>query len=165
MPALTDKTDNTASDNPGVIARPPLLYFGALVALIVLRSVQPMPILASASVALYAGIVLGTAAICLGLWAVMTMRSAGTNVDPHRESTTVVTAGPFRYTRNPIYVGFDLLFVGCMLALNDWWGAVLLVPLAVVMHVGVIRREERYLEQKFGGDYLRYKNDVARYVG
>ena len=161
MPASTAG----AGDNPGVIVPPPILYLGALIALVVLRWAWPAPILASASLALNAGIVLGVLALALGLWAVLTMRSAGTNVDPRRVSTTVVTAGPFRYTRNPIYVGFDLLFVGFTLALNDWWGAVLLVPLIVVMHVGVIRREERYLEQKFGGDYLRYKNDVARYVG
>jgi protein-S-isoprenylcysteine O-methyltransferase Ste14 len=154
-----------ASDNPGVVIRPPLLYLGGLIALVVLRWVRPTPILANASLALDAGIALGIVALALGLWAVVTMRSAGTNVDPTRESTTIVMAGPFRYTRNPIYVGFDLLFVGVTLALNDWWGLVVLVPLLVVMHVGVIRREERYLERKFGGDYLRYKYDVARYVG
>lgn len=154
-----------ASDNPGVVIRPPLLYLGGLIALVVLRWVWPTPILANASLALDAGIALGVVALALGLWAVVTMRSAGTNVDPTRESTTIVMAGPFRYTRNPIYVGFDLLFVGVTLALNDWWGLVVLVPLLVVMHVGVIRREERYLERKFGGDYLRYKYDVARYVG
>jgi protein-S-isoprenylcysteine O-methyltransferase Ste14 len=161
MPASTA----SAGDNPGVIVRPPILYLGALIALVVLRWVWPAPILASASLALNAGIALGVVALALGLWAVVTMRSAGTNVDPNKESTAIVTAGPFRYTRNPIYVGFDLLFIGFTLALNSWWGAVLLVPLLVVMHVGVIRREERYLEQKFGGDYLRYKYDVARYVG
>jgi protein-S-isoprenylcysteine O-methyltransferase Ste14 len=163
MPASTVPAG--AGDNPGVVIRPPILYLGALIGLVVLRWVWPAPILASAGVALNLGIVLGGVALALGLWAVLTMRSAGTNVDPGRESTTIVSAGPFRYTRNPIYVGFFLLFVGLTLALNDWWGAVLLLPLAVVMHVGVIRREERYLEQKFGGDYLRYKNDVARYVG
>lgn len=154
-----------ASDSPGVVVRPPLLYLGALLVLVALRWAWPVPILASASLALGVGAALGVAALALGFWAVLTMRSAGTNVDPHRESTTIVTAGPFRYTRNPIYVGFDLLFVGITLALNDGWGLVLLAPLLVVMHVGVIRREERYLERKFGGDYLRYKNDVARYVG
>lgn len=161
MPELAAST----GDNPGVVVRPPILYLGALVTLVVLRWIWPTPILADASLALDAGVALGVVALALGLWAVVTMRSAGTNVDPTRESTTIVTAGPFRYTRNPIYVGLDLLFVGVTLALNDWWGLVVLVPLVVVMHVGVIRREERYLEQKFGGDYLRYKYDVARYVG
>ncbi len=161
MPASTA----SAGDNPGVIVRPPILYLGALIFLIALRWFWPAPILANASLALDAGIALGIVALALGLWAVVTMRSAGTNIDPGKESTTIVTAGPFRYTRNPIYVGFDLLFIGFTLALNDWWGLIVLLPLLVVMHVGVIRREERYLEQKFGGDYLRYKSDVARYVG
>lgn len=152
-------------DNPDVIVRPPILYLGALIALVALQWVWPAPILGNTSLALDAGIALGVVALALGLWAVVTMRSAGTNIDPTQESTTIVTAGPFRYTRNPIYVGLDLLFIGFTLALNDWWGLVVLVPLLVVMHVGVIRREERYLERKFGGDYLRYKYSVARYVG
>lgn len=153
------------ADNPGVVAHPPVLYLGALVALIVLRGIWPAPILANPSLVLYAGIALGVMGLALDLWAVATMHAAGTNIDPGRESTTVVTAGPFGYSRNPIYVGLTLLFIGFTLALNSWWGVVVLVPLLVVMHVGVIRREERYLEQKFGGDYLRYKYDVARYVG
>ena len=161
MPAATAGRD----DNPGVIVRPPILYFGALIALVALRWIWPAPILGNASLALDAGIALGVMGLALGLWAVATMRSAGTNIDPAKESTTIVTAGPFRYTRNPIYVGLGLLFVGVTLALNDEWGLVALVPLLVVMHLGVIRREERYLELKFGGDYLRYKTDVARYVG
>jgi protein-S-isoprenylcysteine O-methyltransferase Ste14 len=161
---MTASTD-IRSDNPGVVVHPPALYLGGLVVLIVLRGSWPAPILANPSLALYAGLALGVLAIALGLWAVATMHAAGTNVDPGKEATTVVTAGPFGYSRNPIYVGFSLLFVGFTLALNDWWGVALLVPLLVVMHVGVIRREERYLEQKFGGDYLRYKYDVARYIG
>jgi protein-S-isoprenylcysteine O-methyltransferase Ste14 len=148
-----------------VIARPPILYLGALIVLIVLRWFWPAPILASANLALYLGLALGVLALALGLWAVVTMRVAGTNIDPEKEVTAIVTAGPFRYTRNPIYVGFAFLFLGFTVGLNSWWGLAVLVPLLAVMHVGVILREERYLAGKFGAQYLQYKSHVARYIG
>ena len=155
----------SSQDNAGVILPPPLLYLAAVIALVALRWFWPAPIFAASTFAFYAGAVLSIAALALGFWAVLTLRLAGTNVDPRKSSTAMVTAGPFGFTRNPIYVGFALLYLGITLALNCWWGLALLVPTLVVMHVGVIRREENYLEKKFAADYLRYKNDVARYVG
>ena len=155
----------TSKDNAGVIIPPPVLYLGALVALVALRWLKPLPIFAASTFTLYAGAALIGLALGLGVWAVATLRMAGTNVDPRKASTAIVTAGPFGYTRNPIYVGFAVLYLGVTVALNCWWGVALLVPTLVVMHLGVIRREEHYLERKFGGDYLRYKYNVARYVG
>jgi len=76
-----------------------------------------------------------------------------------------VTAGAFGYTRNPIYVGLVVLFLGFTIGLNSWWDLAVLVPLLAVMHVGVILREERYLERKFGDQYRQYRSRVARYVG
>lgn len=90
------------------------------------------------------------------------MLAAGTHVDPMRPTTAIVASGPFRFTRNPL--GFALLFLGLTLALDTWWGVVALVPLFLVMHFGVVLREERYLEGKFGDDYRRYRARVARYV-
>lgn len=161
---MTTSADN-AADNANVIVPPPLLYLAALIALVVVRRLWPAPIFAASTFALYAGVALIVAALGLGVWAVITLRRAGTNVDPRKSSTAMVSDGPFGFTRNPIYVGFTLLYLGITLALNSWWGLALLVPTLVVMHVGVIRREEHYLEKKFAGDYLRYKNNVARYVG
>lgn len=152
-------------DFADVILPPPVLYLGAVVALVILRWIKQWPIFAESTFTLYAGAALAVLAVGLGVWAVATLRRAGTNVDPRKSSTTVVTEGPFHYTRNPIYVGFAVLFLGITLALNSWWGVALLLPILVVMHRGVIRREEYYLEKKFGGDYLRYKYSVSRYVG
>ena len=156
---------STSQDNAGVILPPPVLYLGALVALVALRWVKPWPIFAESTFVHYAGAALSVLALGLGVWAVATLRRAGTDVDPGKSSTAIVTAGPFGYTRNPISVGFAVLFFGITLALNCWWGVALLLPTLVVMHLGVIRREEYYLERKFGGDYLRYKYSVSRYLG
>jgi len=122
-----------------------------------------MPIAAGAGT-LWAGLALAVLSLALGLWGGATMLAAGTNVDPMRPTTAIVASGPFRFTRNPLYVGFALLFLGLTLALDTWWGVAALVPLLFVMHFGVVLREERYLEGKFGNEYRRYKARVARYV-
>jgi protein-S-isoprenylcysteine O-methyltransferase Ste14 len=75
-----------------------------------------------------------------------------------------VTDGPFRYTRNPIYVALTLFYLGIGVVLNALWVLLLIVPLIVVMQLGVITREERYLERKFGDEYLRYKARVRRWL-
>ena len=151
------------ADNPGVIARPPLLYAGALVLVLVLRWFWPMPIFAD-GVALWPGIALGVLGVGIAVWGRARMRRAGTNVDPTRPATAIVTTGPFRFTRNPLYLGITGLYLGLTLALNSWWGIAVLVPLLALMHFGVVLREERYLERKFGDDYRQYKSRVARYL-
>ena len=92
------------------------------------------------------------------------MHAAGTNVNPGRPTTAIVTSGPFRFSRNPLYLSLTLLYFGLILAFNTWRGIILLVPLLIIMHFGVVLREERYLEQKFGDEYRDYKARVARYV-
>ena len=92
------------------------------------------------------------------------MHGAGTNINPLMPTTSIVTSGPFRFTRNPLYVSLTLLYLGLTLAFNTWWGIVGLIPLLVVMHYGVVLREERYLEQKFGEMYRQYRSKVRRYL-
>ncbi|NQV80212.1 MAG: isoprenylcysteine carboxylmethyltransferase family protein, partial [Alphaproteobacteria bacterium] len=91
-------------------------------------------------------------------------RRAGTAVQPYKPSTTVVTDGVYRFSRNPIYLGLTAFYLGLAFAVNSGW-AILLLPLVlVVMHYGVIAREERYLEGKFGAAYRDYKNRVRRWL-
>ena len=154
----------TASqDHPAVIARPPLLYGGALVLVLALRRLWPAP-LHGDGILLWIGIAVCIVAIAFGMWGCSAMLAADTNIDPKRPSTAIVRSGPFRLTRNPLYVALTILFVGLTLALDTWWGFVIVVPLLIVMHRGVVLREERYLEQKFGDDYRQYKAGVARYL-
>jgi protein-S-isoprenylcysteine O-methyltransferase Ste14 len=153
------------TDHAGVIAPPPVLYAGALIASFVLRRFWPAPISGGATWVVLAGVALGLLGVGLVVWGLVTMRSAGTNVDPRKETTAIVADGPFRVTRNPLYVGLTLIYLGLTLGFDVWWGLVLLVPLLIVMHFGVVCREERYLERKFGDDYRQYKRRVARYIG
>ena len=152
-----------SADRPGIVAPPPLLYLGALAAAFLLRWFWPLPFWGR-EVAVWVGIALVLVGLAIGVWGRQTMVRAGTNVDPRRPATAVVTSGPFRFSRNPLYVGLTLIYLGITTALDTAWGLVLVVPLLVVMHQGVVRREERYLERKFGDGYRQYRAAVRRYL-
>ena len=153
----------TSADNPGVVVRPPLLYGAAFVVVLVLRWFWPMPIFGHA-VALWPGLALGVLGVGIAIWGRRMMQVAGTNINPALPTTAIVTSGPFRFSRNPLYLAATLLYLGLTLAFNTWWGIVVLVPFLIIMHRGVVLREERYLERKFGDSYRRYRSKVSRYL-
>ncbi len=92
------------------------------------------------------------------------MVAHGTNVNPTLPTTSIVTTGPYRFTRNPLYLGLTMIYLGLTLAINTWWSLLLLVPVLFVMHFDVVLREERYLERKFGDTYRQYRAHVRRYL-
>ena len=150
-------TDST-QDHPGVVAPPPLIYAGTLAIGLVVHRFFP-----------------GTAARLLGrlcislsgmlaLSAFLEMRRAGTHVDTRQPATALVTQGPFRVTRNPLYLSLTLLYAGIALMVNSLWAIILLPGALIVIRYGVINREERYLERKFGEQYLSYKAKVRRWI-
>ena len=152
----------TGADNAGVIVRPPLLYAVALAAMLALRWLWPLPIFSGA--AFWPGLALVALAVGLLIWGRQTLVTGGTNVDPSLPSTAVVTSGPYRFSRNPLYMGLTVVYLGLTLALDTWWGIILLALVLIVMHRGVIQREERYLDRKFGDGYRQYRAAVRRYL-
>jgi protein-S-isoprenylcysteine O-methyltransferase Ste14 len=92
------------------------------------------------------------------------MKRAGTNIRPDQPTLAVVSDGPFRFTRNPLYLALTGLYVGITLLADALWPLLLLVPVLVVLQWGVVAREERYLEAKFGEPYRAYKARVRRWV-
>src|SRR6266699_6135073 len=109
---------------------------------------------------------IGTAIAMTDCVAVMARRSfvqAGTNVQPWKPSLTLVTGGVFAWMRNPMYLGLGLLTAGIAIMLASGWTLALMVPAALVLHHGVVLREERYLEAKFSDEYRRYRESVPRY--
>ena len=152
----------TGADNAGVIVRPPLLYAVALAAMLALRWLWPLPIFSGA--AFWPGLALVALAVGLLIWGRQTLVTGGTNVDPSLPSRAVVTSGPYRFSRNPLYMGLAVVYLGLTLALDTWWGIVLLALVLIVMHQGVIQREERYLDRKFGDGYRQYRAAVRRYL-
>ena len=158
--------ENESRDNPGVIAPPPMIYAGTLIVGLVLHALFPVRLvrfLSRTARAVLGGSLVGFAAT-LATLAFRTMRRAHTNVDPSQPATALVTEGPFKLTRNPLYLSLTLFYAGIAILVNALW-AMLLLPMALlVMRKGVIEREERYLERKFGEEYLRYKASVRRWI-
>jgi len=140
-----------------------LLYGAAFIVVLVFRWFWPMPIYAQA-VALWPGLALVALGAGTAIWGRRTMQAAGTNINPALPAKAIVTSGPFRFSRNPLYLSLSLIYLGLTLAFNTWWGIVVLLPLLAVMHRGVVLREERYLEQKFGDSYRQYRSKVRRYL-
>jgi protein-S-isoprenylcysteine O-methyltransferase Ste14 len=99
----------------------------------------------------------------LVFFALREFRNCGTSEDTNVPTTAIVTRGPYRFSRNPMYVSLTLMLVGVGVAANIWWILLMVAPVLVVMHVGVIVREERYLAQKFGQVYQDYKASVRRW--
>ena len=153
---------NEPTDNPGVIARPPLLYGGTLIIALLLNLPWPLPIFGD-TVGRWCGLLLVVLGAGILAWGRNSLVSGGTNVDPTLPTTSIVTSGPYQYSRNPLYVGLTSVFVGLTLTMNTWWGILALIPLVVLMHNAVVLREEQYLEEKFGESYRQYRAKVRRY--
>ena len=148
---------------PGVIALPPLVYVPFLAMGIVLDFLSPVPVLPS-RVQYAAGFAVMAVSGLIIPFVLLEFRKARTDFDPRKPTTAIITTGPFRFSRNPSYLVLTLLCVGIGIAADSIWILGLLIPAIVVMHYGVIVREERYLENKFGEEYLRYKRSVRRWL-
>jgi hypothetical protein len=96
--------------------------------------------------------------------AIVTITRAGSNVPTNLPTTTIVESGPYRFTRNPIYLGMFLGLIGLAIAFDNLWLLMMLVPFALVIRYGVVAREEAYLERKFGDVYRGYRSRVRRWL-
>ena len=150
-------------DNPGVIAFPPLIWLVNAVTSVVVHLFIRLSIM-KYGLCLVCGMIFIMLAPALALSALRTMKAAGTNVHPSEPALTIVRGGPFRFTRNPMYLALCLLQVALGFFLNDWITLLFVVPLVLIFHYGVVLREERYLTAKFGEPYLQYKRDVRRWI-
>lgn len=157
---ISDKS-NEAPNTAGVIAPPPLIYAGALAAGLLAKPLLPIAFLPR-RVARLLGLPLLGAGLLLLLSSLRAMRQAGTDVRPDKPTSSLVVEGPYRFSRNPIYLGFPLFYSGITALANSLPSALLLPFVLVVMRRGVIGREEHYLERIFGEEYLRYKTRVRR---
>ena len=155
------------NDTPGtaqVLIRPPLAWALAVIAGLVLDWLAPLPFLPEDWPAGLLGAVVFVLALAQAIWAIDTMTRAGTNVPTNRPTTAIVESGPYRFTRNPIYLGMLLSLIGLAIAFNNLWLLTMLVPFALVIRYGVVAREEAYLERKFGDVYRGYRSRVRRWL-
>ena len=155
---------NTKPDvaNLGLV-RPPLVYLLSLAAGLLIQLAIPFPVLPRIF-ATPLGSVLVVLAVALFSYSVAKFRAAGTPVPARKPTTMIVRAGPYRFSRNPIYLAFSLLQLGIAIWVNSVWLLATLVGAVALMHYVVIPREEQYLEVKFGRQYLDYKASVRRWL-
>ena len=152
------------ADTAQVIARPPLLWGLAVVAGFALDWLMPLRFVPAAVPAGWLGGAVLAIAVALFAWAIATVTRAGSNVPTNKPTTSIVDTGPYRFTRNPIYLGMMLGLAGLAIAFDSFWLLLTLVPFAFVIRYGVVAREEAYLEGKFGERYRRYRIRVRRWL-
>jgi protein-S-isoprenylcysteine O-methyltransferase Ste14 len=163
MTVATRNRTSSPSDTAGVIAPPPLIYLTALGAGFGLDA-----IIGTGSLPSRVAVPVGAASIITGAALmgsfVQAFQRARTPLDPYKPSEAIVTDGPYRRTRNPGYLGMALTYAGIALVTNAPWVLVVLPVAIAVIDRGVIAREERYLERKFGTPYVDYKRRVRRWI-
>jgi protein-S-isoprenylcysteine O-methyltransferase Ste14 len=147
----------------GIRFPPPFLYVGLLLAGLLLDRLVPVDPLPHGLSRLLAAVLLlpgfGLIFYSLGLF-----RLARTSPLPMRPSATLVLSGPYRWTRNPMYLGMLLVYLGAALLFDIFWALVLAPVVVVLVTRLVIRKEERYLEAKFGEEYRGYRAQVRRWI-
>ncbi len=145
------------------IVRPPLVYLSSVLTGIVLHIAWPLPFLPPA-LARPVGSSLVVVAIALFACSVRELWAAGTPVPGSKPTTVIVRTGPYRFSRNPIYLAFSVLHLAIAIWVNSPWLVATLMVTVAVMAIVVIPREERYLEGRFGIEYLTYKAAARRWL-
>ena len=154
---------NQSKDNAGIKIPAPILTMIHIAMAILLGLLAPLPIPAPAFVQWF-GLGLVVLGFILGVLAVIEFRRARTTSDPKKPTQKIVTSGIYRYTRNPIYLGFVLMLIGIPLNMGIYWGFILVWPLVTFMNNMVIKHEEIYLENKFKDQFTDYKSRVRRWL-
>jgi protein-S-isoprenylcysteine O-methyltransferase Ste14 len=152
--------------SPGVRFPPPFLFVGGLLAGWLLdRRVLPIHLAQSAgSVVSVVSVVMVVVGLALMGWGFFTFRRAGTAIRPFHSASSLVTTGPYRFTRNPMYTGLTIAYVGGALLIDSAWPLILLPAVLVVLFITVIAREERYLSDAFSSEYAAYCARVRRWL-
>ena len=163
---LRPRMSNPSPSGPDVRYPPPLLFVFGIVAGWLLYRAFPLPLIGSTarSAAALVGWLLVALGTGLSVWALATLRGAGTPIRPNQPASTLVTHGPYRHSRNPMYLGLCVVYLGVILLVNSMW-TVLFVPFVIaILFLSVIRREERYLAATFGIAYHEYRHRVRRWL-
>ena len=152
------------TDTSNAMVRPPIAWILALAAGVAAAWLYPLRFVPASVPGVWVGGAIFAIALALAIWAIVTIRQAGTQVETYKPTTAIVANGPYRFTRNPIYLGMVLGLIGLAIAFDSLWIVVTLVPFYLVIRYGVVAREEAYLERKFGDVYLGYKSRVRRWL-
>src|SRR4030088_3753183 len=152
------------ADTANVMIRPPIAWALAVLAGLSLQWVVSLPFMPALVRSGGVGGMVFVLALPLFAWAIATITRAGSNVPTNLPTTTIVETGPYRFTRNPIYLGMFLGLVGLAIAFDRLWLLVMLVPFTLAIRYGVVARAEAYLGRKFGDAYRQYRARVRRWL-
>ena len=160
---MATKSDPNNLDHADVRIPPPLIYVAGFVLGLALERFLPVLVLPKipSRVAALLCIAVG---VTIAAWSVGLFRREHTSFVPIKPTTTLVIYGPYRFTRNPMYLGLVCVYLGIALWFGIFWALILLPAVMALIQRYVIIREEQYLERKFGGEYLKYKADVRRWI-
>ena len=150
------------ADSPGVHIPPPLFYVAAIGGGALLRRYMPLTIGGGAPRVIAAWLFVALFVVLL-LWSFVWFARQKTTIIPDRPATALVLDGPFRFTRNPLYLAMALLTIGAGLWLNTWWVLILMIASIALIDRYVIAREEAYLRRRFGSEYDAYTTRVRRW--
>jgi protein-S-isoprenylcysteine O-methyltransferase Ste14 len=151
------------SDHAQLIVNPFVIYLGVGLFAVLLQKLIPLPFI-SAQAAQITGVLIMVISLVIGLPAAIGMLKVKTSPNPNHPTTSLVLSGSYRFSRNPMYIGLTLMYAGLMTFFQITWG-LLFTPIVIwLITVWVIRPEEKYLEYKFGEDYLKYKQTVRRWI-
>jgi protein-S-isoprenylcysteine O-methyltransferase Ste14 len=152
------------TDTSNAAVRPPVAWLLAFAAGVAADQLYPLRFVPASVPGAWVGGAIFAIAFALAIWAIVTIRKAGTQVETYKPTTTIVANGPYRLTRNPIYLAMVLGLIGLAIAFDSLWIVVTLVPFYLVIRYGVVAREEAYLERKFGDVYRSYQSRVRRWL-
>jgi protein-S-isoprenylcysteine O-methyltransferase Ste14 len=157
-------TSQENNDRAGVIAPPPLIYLGGLLIALALDRWGWHWLVFGSTEWRWSGLLFVVAGALLAIAGRKAMLAAKTNINPFKPTMSIVSSGPFGFTRNPLYLALTLIYLGLTLVANTWWCLPILIPVLLLIHFGVVAREECYLERKFGDSYRQYRARVRRYL-
>ena len=152
------------TDTSNAMVRPPIAWILALAAGVAAAWLYPLRFVPASVPGVWVGGAIFAIALALAIWAIVTIRQAGTQVETYKPTTAIVANGPYRFTRNPIYLAMVLGLIGLAIAFDSLWILATLVLFYLVIRYGVVAREEAYLERKFGDVYRRYRSRVRRWL-
>ena len=152
-------------DNPaGIKVRPPFIVIGSIFVGVAINRLSPMNILDGRLIGVVAGVILIVASLVIVGWSFRFFARAEQNPDPMTPTEALTFDGPYARSRNPMYVAMFLFQPGVALCADNFWIAAMTVGTLAAIHFAVVLREESYLRQKFGADYVAYTGRVRRYI-
>jgi protein-S-isoprenylcysteine O-methyltransferase Ste14 len=154
---------NKNNDRAQVMVPPPLVFLGYLIGALVLNSLVPYPTPWTRILQIIGGLLLVAGILLVGS-AFSQMRIVHTTPDLSQSTTALVTSGPYRFTRNPIYLGFLLIYLGFTFLAGSLWGIIISPFLIWTVTHAIIHVEEDYLEKKFEDEYREYSSHVRRWI-